>query len=383
MNIARADTSLLARWWWTVDHWTLAALSCLIGFGAVLAMAATPAVATRIGLDPFFFVRRQIGLFIPAIAIMVAISMMSPRAVRMLALAGFVISVSLLAATFVVGVEIKGARRWIHLPGLSIQPSEFVKPTFAVVAAWLFATQRKHERFPGDLIAIGLFFLVVSLLLLQPDVGMTIVITSVWFSQFFLAGLRMLWVLLLGGSGVASLVAAYFVFPHVASRVDRFLDPQAGDTYQINTALEAFLNGGLFGVGPGEGTVKSVLPDAHTDFIFAVAGEEFGLLACLIVVALFGFIVLRGFARALQESNLFILLAVAGLMTQFGLQALINMGSTLNLIPTKGMTLPFISYGGSSMLAMGLTLGLALALTRRRPGAYTVGEGLAKAGAFT
>jgi cell division protein FtsW len=368
MNIARADTSLLGRWWWTVDRWTLAALSCLIGFGVVLAMAATPAVATRIGLDPFFFVRRQFELFIPAIAIMVMISMLSPRYVRMLALAGFVISVSLLAATFVVGTEIKGARRWIHLPGLSIQPSEFVKPTFAVVAAWLFATQRKHERFPGDLIAIGLFFIVVSLLLLQPDVGMTIVITSVWFSQFFLAGLRMLWVLMLGGGGIASLFAAYFVFPHVASRVDRFLDPQAGDTYQINTALEAFLNGGLFGVGPGEGTVKSVLPDAHTDFIFAVAGEEFGLIACLIVVALFGFIVLRGFARALQESNLFILLAVAGLMTQFGLQALVNMGSTLNLIPTKGMTLPFISYGGSSLLSLAIGIGFVLALTRKRFG---------------
>lgn len=368
MNIARADTSLLARWWWTVDHWTLAALGCIIGFGAVLAMAATPAVATRIGLDPFFFVRRQMALLIPAIAIMVAISMMSPRAVRLLALIGFVIATSLLALTFVGGVEIKGARRWIHLPGLSIQPSEFVKPTFAVVAAWLFAMQRKHEWFPGDLLAIGLFLVVVLLLLLQPDVGMSIVITSVWFSQFFLAGLRMFWVLLLGGTGLVSLVGAYFVFPHVASRVDRFLDPAAGDNYQITTALEAFLNGGLFGVGPGEGTVKSVLPDAHTDFVFAVAGEEFGLIACLIVVTLFGFIVLRGFTRALQESNLFILLAVAGLMAQFGLQALINMCSTLNLIPTKGMTLPFISYGGSSLMALALGMGFVLALTRKRFG---------------
>ena len=368
MNIARADTSLLARWWWTVDHWTLAALGCIISFGAVLSMAATPAVAQRIGLDPFFFVRRQIALLIPAIAMMVAISMLNPRAVRLLALIGFVVSTALLAATFVIGVEIKGARRWIHVPGLSIQPSEFVKPTFAIVAAWLFAMQRKHERFPGDLIAIGLYLLVVFLLLLQPDVGMSIVITSVWFSQFFLAGLRMVWVFLLGGTGIVSLVGAYFIFPHVASRVDRFLDPQAGDTYQINTALEAFLNGGLFGVGPGEGTVKSVLPDAHTDFIFAVAGEEFGLIVCLALVALFAFIVLRGFARALQESNLFILLAVAGLLTQFGLQALINICSTLNLIPTKGMTLPFISYGGSSLMATALGIGFVLALTRKRFG---------------
>jgi len=368
MNIARADTSLLARWWWTVDHWTLAAVGCLIGFGAVLAMAATPAVATRIGLDPFFFVRRQIGLLIPAIAMMIAISMMNPRQVRILAMVGFLIATALLAATFFIGSEIKGARRWIHVPGLSIQPSEFVKPTFTIVAAWLFAMQRKDERFPGDLISIALFLLVLSLLLLQPDVGMSIVITSVWFAQFFLAGLRMFWVLLLGGTGLVSLVGAYFVFPHVASRVDRFLDPASGDNYQVATALEAFLNGGFFGRGPGEGTVKSVLPDAHSDFVFAVAGEEFGLIACLLVVAVFAFIVLRGFARVLQESNLFVLLSVAGLLAQFGLQALINMSSTLNLIPTKGMTLPFISYGGSSLLALALGMGFMLALTRKRFG---------------
>jgi cell division protein FtsW len=365
---ARADTSVLGRWWWTVDHWTLAALAALVGIGAVLAMAATPAVATRIGLDPFFFVRRQMIVLVPAIMLMITVSMLEPRQVRLVAMAGFLISLALLALTFVIGTEIKGARRWIHLPGLSIQPSEFVKPTFAVVAAWLFAMQRKHERFPGDLLSLGFYGLTLGLLLLQPDVGMAVVITAVWFSQFFLAGLRMFWVMLLGGAGLGSLAGAYFVFPHVASRINRFLDPKSGDTYQISTALEAFLNGGLWGRGPGEGTVKSVLPDAHSDFIFAVAGEEFGLIACLFLVALFGFIVLRGFARALQETNLFVLLAVAGLLVQFGLQALINMGSTLHLIPTKGMTLPFISYGGSSLLALSLGMGFVLALTRKRFG---------------
>lgn len=368
MKVARADTSLLGRWWWTVDHWTLAALGTLVAFGAVLAMAATPAVATRIGLDPFFFVRRQLAVLLPALALMIAVSMCEPRQVRLIALAGFTISMILLAMTFVVGMEIKGARRWIHLPGFSLQPSEFVKPTFAVVAAWLFAMQRRHERFPGDLCSIGLYLLVLLMLLRQPDVGMAVVVTAVWFSQFFLAGLRMYWVLLLGGTGLMSVVGAYFVFPHVASRVNRFLDPASGDTYQITTSLEAFLNGGLLGRGPGEGTVKSVLPDAHSDFIFAVAGEEFGLIFCLMVVSLFAFVVLRGFARVLQEQNLFILLAVAGLLVQFGLQALINMGSTLHLIPTKGMTLPFISYGGSSLLALSLGMGFVLALTRRRFG---------------
>jgi cell division protein FtsW len=368
MNPARADTSVLARWWWTVDHWTLAALAALVGFGAVLALAATPAVAQRIGLDPFFFVRRQMIVLIPAITLMITVSMLEPKTVRRLAMVCFLAAIALLALTFVVGMEIKGAKRWIHLPGFSLQPSEFVKPTFAVVAAWLFAMQHKHERFPGDLISIALYLLVLGLLLLQPDVGMAVVVTAVWFSQFFLAGLRMSLVMLLGGIGLSSLVGAYFVFPHVASRINRFLDPSSGDTYQVTTALEAFLNGGLLGRGPGEGTVKSVLPDAHSDFIFAVAGEEFGLIACIGLVVLFMFIVLRGFTRVLQESNLFILLAVAGLLVQFGLQALINMGSTLHLIPTKGMTLPFISYGGSSLLALSLGMGFVLALTRKRFG---------------
>jgi cell division protein FtsW len=226
--------------------------------------------------------------------------------------------------------------------------------------------QRKHERFPGDLLSIGFYGLVLSLLLLQPDVGMAVVVTAVWFSQFFLAGLRMFWVLLLGGVGLGSLFAAYLVFPHVASRINRFLDPKSGDTYQITTSLEAFLNGGLWGRGPGEGTVKAVLPDAHSDFIFAVAGEEFGLIVCLILVACFAFVVLRSMSRIVAEHNMFVLLAVTGLATGFGLQAVINMASSLHLMPTKGMTLPFISYGGSSIIAIALGIGMLLALTRKR-----------------
>ncbi|MGQ0663358.1 MAG: FtsW/RodA/SpoVE family cell cycle protein [Pseudomonadota bacterium] len=369
MNLVRTDTSILGRWWWTVDRWTLAALGCLIGLGAVLAMAATPAVATRIGLDPFHFVRRQFALLPPAIAILLATSVLSPKNVRRLALIAFLLAMTLLASTFVAGAEIKGARRWINLLGMSVQPSEFVKPSFAVLAAWLFTLQRRGEGFPGFAIAIGLYSVVVSALYLQPDIGMAIVVSAVWFGQFFLAGLRMYWALVLAGAGLAGLVASYFVFPHVASRINRFLDPSSGDSYQIDTALDAFRRGGLLGRGPGEGTVKSVLPDAHSDFVFAVAGEEFGLLVCLIVVGLFAFIVLRGFARALADSNLFVLLAVSGLLLQFGLQALINMGSSLHLIPTKGMTLPFISYGGSSLLALSLGMGMVLALTRTRFGA--------------
>jgi cell division protein FtsW len=366
--LGRTDTSVIGRWWWTVDRWTMAALAALVAIGALLIMAASPAVAERIGADHFHFVRRQFVFLPPALLVIFAVSLLSPRNVRRLACLGFLGAVTLMALTLVAGQEIKGATRWISLAGISIQPSEFVKPCFAVVAAWMFSEQRLSENFPGNAVAVGLYLLVAALLLLQPDVGMTLVVSSVWFVEFFLAGLPVLWVLMGMIGGLAGLVGAYFTFSHVASRIDRFLDPAAGDTYQVTTALQAFHYGGFFGRGPGEGRVKAVLPDAHTDFIMAVAGEEFGLILCLVVVGLFAFIVLRGFARMLTEENLFILLATSGLLVQFGLQAIINMASTLHLMPTKGMTLPFISYGGSSMLALALGMGMVLAMTRKRYG---------------
>jgi cell division protein FtsW len=369
----RSETSVFGRWWFTVDRWSLAALFLLIGCGAILALASTPAIAERLGLDPFYFVRRQFALLPLAAAGMIVVSMLPPREIRVLALFGFLCAMVMLGLTFFIGTEIKGARRWISLVGFSLQPSEFVKPTFAVLTAWMFAQQRRHAGFPGDLIAIVLYGAVMALLLRQPDVGMAMVISSVFVAQYFMAGLRMFWVVLLVACGIVGLVGAYYAFPHVASRVDRFLNPNAGDSYQVDRAQDAFSNGGLLGRGPGEGTVKSVLPDAHSDFVFAVAGEEFGLLVCLAIVGLFGFIVLRGFTRLIQENDLFVLIAVSGLLTQFGLQALINMGSTLHLMPTKGMTLPFISYGGSSLLSASLTMGMMLALGRKRFGAGEVG----------
>lgn len=374
MSFARTDQSVVAQWWWTVDRWTLVALAGLVGFGALLVMAASPMVAERIHaggpghVDKLFFVKRYFAVLPVALAAMFVVSLQSPRMIRRIALAGFVISVILLAYTLVGGVEIKGARRWISLPGLSLQPSEFVKPTFAVVAAWLFAQQRLRENFPGQWIAAALYLLVVGLLIRQPDLGMAAVVSAVWFTQFFLAGLRLFWVAVGAASGIAGLVGAYLTLPHVASRIDRFLDPSSGDSYQVDRAMDAFMNGGLWGRGPGEGTIKQYLPDAHADFVFAVAGEELGLVLCLLIVALFAFVVLRGFSRLLQESNLFVVLAATGLFVQFGLQAIINMASSLQLMPTKGMTLPFISYGGSSLLALGLGMGMALALTRRRYG---------------
>ena len=368
MRFARIDQSQVARWWWTVDRWSLAALGMLIGFGVVMSLAASPPVAERIGYDGLHFVRRHLAMLPLALGLMFAVSLQPPRTIRRIAVIGFAISLVLLALTFVIGVEIKGARRWINFPGLSLQPSEFVKPTFAVVAAWLFSEQKLRPRFPGNLICFALFLLVVAILIKQPDIGMAAVVAAVWFAQFFMAGMRLYWVAAGALAGLSGVVGAYMYLPHVRVRVDHFLDPSTGDSYQVNRSIEAFANGGLWGRGPGEGTVKDVLPDAHADFVFAVAGEEFGVVVCLAIVALFAFIVLRGFSRMSQEGSLFVLLAATGLLVQFGLQAAINMASSLHLIPTKGMTLPFLSYGGSSMLALGLGMGMMLALTRRRLG---------------
>jgi cell division protein FtsW len=267
----------------------------------------------------------------------------------------------------VVGVEIKGARRWLPIPGLSLQPSEFVKPFFAVVAAWLIAEGKMPgSKVWGATIAVVLFLMVAAILKSQPDIGMLLVVSAVFFAQFFVAGMNLFLVGAVGALGVAGAVGAYLIFPHVQSRVHRFLDPSSGDSYQVSVALEAFANGGLLGRGPGEGRVKNVLPDAHADFVFAVAGEEFGLVICTLILALFAFVVIRGLIRLLGETDMFTVLAATGLLAQFGLQAFVNMASSLHLIPTKGMTLPFVSYGGSSVLAIALGMGMLLALTRRR-----------------
>ena len=365
MSVARTDTSIIGRWWWTVDRWSLGAIGLLLGFGALLVAAASPAVADRLDLPEFHFVQRHLLLMGPAVAVLLAVSLLTPAAVRRLSLFVLVGSLLATAATLVVGAEIKGATRWLPLPGMSLQPSEFVKPAFAVVAAWLFANQHIRRGVPGNALATALWLLVVALLLMQPDLGMAVVVSAIWGVQFFVAGLPLILVGALIVLAVGGVVGAYFTFDHVASRIDRFLDPSSGDSYQIERSLEAFRNGGLWGVGPGEGVVKEYLPDAHADFIFAVAGEEFGLLWCLVLVILFAFVVHQAFRRLANSGDLFVLLAGAGLTALFGVQALINMGSTLHLIPTKGMTLPFISYGGSSLLALGYATGMLLALTRR------------------
>ena len=364
--LSRADTSVLGRWWWTVDRWTLLAVGTLIGFGYVMMLAASPAVAERIHQSRDMFILKQVLFLALAGLTVVGVSLLSPRGVRRLALLGCVAALVLTAATLVVGTEIKGARRWIALPGMSLQPSEFLKPCFAVTAAWLMSEGARMRNFPGRLLAGGVFLLIALLLKSQPDMGMLAVVAAVFFTQLFIGGLNLALVGVGAGGLAAASVAAYSFFPHVRSRVTRFLDPSSGDSYQVNTALEAFGNGGLLGRGPGEGRVKDVLPDAHADFVFAVVGEEFGMVVCLVVLALFGFIVIRGLVRLLAEQDLFVVLASCGLVTSFGLQSFVNMASSLHLIPTKGMTLPFVSYGGSSVLAVALGIGMLLALTRKR-----------------
>jgi cell division protein FtsW len=365
MPLSRADNSQLGRWWWAVDRWTLGAIGVLIGFGYIMVLAASPSVAERIGDARDTLIVKQVLFLALAGAIVTAVSLLSPRDVRRLALLGGVVALTLTAATLVVGIDIKGARRWVALAGISVQPSEFLKPCFAVVTAWLIAEGRR-AGFPGTLLAGAIYVLIVLLLKSQPDIGMTAVITAVFFAQLFVDGLN----LFLVGIGIAAIcaasVGAYLMFPHVQLRLHEFLHPVGSNTYQVRTALEAFGNGGLFGRGPGEGRVKDILPDAHADFVFAVAGEEFGMIVCLIIIGLFAFIVVRGLLRLLREPDLFSILACTGLLVGFGLEAFVNMATSLELIPTKGMTLPFVSYGGSSVLAIALSMGMLLALTRRR-----------------
>lgn len=366
INLSRTDDSIFGRWWWTIDRTMFFSFVLMIAFGLLLMMAATPMVATRIGLEEFYFIKRHIIYIVPSILIIFVISNLSENQLKKFSLFLFSFAVILTFLTLFFGAEIKGARRWISLGGFSIQPSEFAKPALAILTAWMFANQKRDNNFNGLVMASGLLAVFAVLLILQPDIGMLVVTLAVWGCQLFINGLPIIFVVIALAGGVGGFVLAYMFLPHVTARVNKFLDPAIGDHYQINRSLEAFSNGGIFGVGPGEGMVKRHLPDAHADFVFAVLGEEFGFIFCVILVLIIGFIVVYGMSRAMKERDHFTLLASVGLLTQFGLQSFINMASTLHLIPTKGMTLPFISYGGSSMIAISIAVGMILALSRRK-----------------
>ena len=365
----RTDKSLLSKWWWTVDRPILFGLIILVTIGVFLVSAASPSVAQRLDLNPFYFTIRHIVFLIPALFIMISMSFFNPRQIWRMGLCLLCASFVAMLLVLVTGDEIKGAKRWLSIFGFSIQPSEFAKPAFVIVAAWLMSLQSDSSlKFEGlhNYLICGLFYLTyLSLLALQPDIGMAFVITAVFGAQIFLAGLPLRWFTIFIGILLVGIVMAYMSFDHVQSRFDRFFNPEQGDTYQVEKSLEAFQNGGFLGTGPGQGTVKLQLPDSHADFIFSVAAEELGFFFVFGLIGLYGFIVLRGFNKCMGSDDLFIILAVGGLLIQFALQTFIHMGSSANILPTKGMTLPFISYGGSSLLSIAFTMGAVLALTRR------------------
>ncbi|MGE0767732.1 MAG: FtsW/RodA/SpoVE family cell cycle protein [Hyphomicrobiaceae bacterium] len=366
MKFAREDRSVLADWWFTVDRRLIAVLLVLMGIGCILSLAASPAVALKKGLPPFHFAERHILFAGLGLALMLGVSALSPRQVRRLALVLFLAAVGLMAWALIDGPEIKGAHRWVRLFGYSLQPSEIGKPALVVLVAWLFSEASVRDDVPAVSLAVVLGLIFSALLVVQPDVGQTLLVAAVWGALFLLSGQPLRWALSLVPVGIAGLAASYFAFDHVRRRLARFIDPSSGDNYQVERAIQSFSEGGFMGRGPGEGVIKSVLPDAHTDFIFAVIGEEYGVLACLFLVVLFAFVAVRSFRYAWREPDAFVRLAVIGLALMIVLQALINMGVNVGLLPAKGMTLPFLSAGGSSTIATSLTAGMLVALMRRR-----------------
>jgi len=366
LSFSRSSKNVVANWWWTVDKLLLAAVVFLMACGVILSLSASPAVAERIGRNTYHFVYRHGAYLCIATGVMMFFSMLGLKWIRRFAILGYVGAIILVITTFFFGTEIKGARRWLSV-GFQIQPSEFLKPTFIVCTAWLFEMQRRYKNFPGVIVSVVLCGITCLLLLAQPDYGMTVVVAAVWFIQLFLAGVRIKNVVIVGMVLVVGFGVSYLVLPHVQVRVEQLLSGILGGepAYQVKRSLEAFKNGGWLGVGVGEGVVKWHIPDAHTDFIFPVAAEEYGMLFCMLIVLAYGTTVIRSMWLSGKDDNMFIVLSVCGLAVSFGLQAFVNMASTLQLGPTKGMALPLISYGGSSLLGSSMGIGMLLALTRR------------------
>lgn len=362
--LSRSDTSWLTEWRRTVDWGLVAGALFLLAIGMLMSLAAGPTASARMGLDPYYLTARHAVYAALAVALMLGTSMLSPLWARRLGIFIFVVSLVLLVVILVAGHEVKGAQRWLRVAGFSLQPSEMVKPGLVILAGWLLAQRENHVPGPWAPIAFVFYVVTLGLLLMQPDVGQSFLLSVAFVATFYVSGLPLRWAAALGGGGVALSGILYALFPHVRVRVNMFVNPASADTYQIDRAAEAIGRGGLFGVGPGEGLVKARLPDANTDFIFSVMVEEFGLVAAIVLFGVFVLMILRGFRAAARVNDSFSRSAAAGLFTLFGLQAAINLAVNLALIPPKGMTLPFVSNGGSSMIGTGLTLGLALALVR-------------------
>ncbi len=361
--------SLIRDWFWSVDRISVGAAGILILIGLLLSLAASPAAAERRDLlDPFYYFWRHLAFAVMAMGSVFVVSLFSRQNARRLAMLAVISSLFVMLYILFFGQYSAGeAQRWIRIASFTLQPSEFLKPGLIVTFAWLFAKQ-EQDGIPGTALAVGLYGIAVILLILQPDFGQTILITLSFGAIFFMSGMSYLWIASFAGLSAIGFFAAYYSMPHVASRINRFLDPSSGDTYQVDMAMAAIQRGGIFGRGPGEGRVKNLIPDAHTDFIFSVAAEEFGMMLCILIILIYAIIIIRSMLRAQRLSDPVSQLAAAGLSILFGLQAFINIAVNLQVIPPKGMTLPFISSGGSSMLATGFTIGLLLAFTRAQPG---------------
>ena len=362
MLITRSDRSSLALWWWTIDRFLLSSFFILLVFGIFLVMASSQHLAESFNISSHYFTLRHILFGLISVPIIIFFSVLSEKQTKAFCIIGLLITLFLLTVILIDGSIIKGAQRWIHFYGFSFQPSEVCKPFYIIVNAWLLSLWIEKKEFPGWIWSIGSLVLIVALLLLQPDVGMTIVVILTWGFQLFITGIPLIIIGCMILAFPIFIIIAYHSFDHVQIRINSFFE---GKTHQISKSLQSFESGGLWGRGPGEGFYKKSLPDAHSDFVFAVAAEEYGILICCFIIVIYGLIVFRSFALSFLNKNLFFIIAVSGLAFQFGLQTLIHMGSNTDLIPTKGMTLPFLSYGGSSMMASAITAGILLSLTRK------------------
>ena len=364
---SRIDPSLFARWWWSIDRVSLGILLSMIMIGLILILAAGPSAAARLSIEnSFHFPMRQVFFLGPAVGLLIGVSMLTPLQARRLGVVIFTVSLLLLGMTLAIAPEVNGSKRWLYFGSFGLQASEFLKPGFIVVAAWMLAEGTKKPEFPGSVIAAGIFTLCLAALVSQPDYGQAALMTAIFGVMFFVSGASLIWVAGLATIGLATVAGGYFFSDHIARRIDGFLNPDSVDSYQNSKALQAISEGGLIGSGREGANIKHSLPDAHTDFIFAVAGEEFGLVFCLLILFLFAGFVVRTYVKAAHLKSVFAQVAVCGLGAMIGIQSFINMAVSVRALPAKGMTLPFISYGGSSLLAMGLTAGLILAFTRRR-----------------
>lgn len=366
-RLTRADRTPIGDWWWTIDKVSLLTIFILLALGVILSFAASPPIARDLGIaNEFHFVRKHMVFLGMAVIGLIVLSMFDSRLIVRLGVASLVCAILGMVAAIGFGAEIKGARRWVDLGFIQLQPSEFAKPALVIVCAWLFSEHARRPDLRANLMAFGVFALVLVVLIAQPDIGQAVLVTGVWGLLFFVAGMSMLWIAILATVSLGGLISAYAFIPHVTSRIDRFLNPESGDTHQTDRAVDSFVEGGWIGKGPGEGQVKEHLPDSHTDFLFAVTAEEFGILMCLAVVGLYLFLFFRMIKVAMRTDDPFSRLAIVGLVGLLAMQASINMGVNLQLLPAKGMTLPFLSYGGSSLLSVAFTSGVLLALTRRR-----------------